>query len=105
MKGTNLGEFEELILLITVARPEDAYSVGIARSVLEITGRKVIHSVVHTSLNRLEKKGFVTSEMKEGTGLRGGRRKRVFTVTAAGMKALVTMRAQRDKLWSMISPA
>ncbi len=105
MKGTNLGEFEELVLLVVVARPEDAYSVAIARTILEVSNRKVVHSVVHASLNRLNKKGFVTSEMKEGTAERGGRSKRVYKVTAAGMRALEDVKAQRDKLWNMISPA
>jgi len=105
MKGTNLGEFEELVLLITVARPEEAYSVGIAKVMEEVARRKVVHSVVHTALNRLEKKGFLTSEMKMGGQKRGGRRKRVFRITAAGMKALEMVKAQRDNLWDMIHSA
>ncbi len=102
MKGTNLGEFEELVLLVTVARPEEAYSVGIAKVLEEVAGRKVVHSVVHASLNRLVKKGFLTSEMKPGSQKRGGRRKRVFEITSAGMKALEKVKDQRDNLWAMI---
>ncbi len=105
MKGTNLGEFEELVLLIVVARSEDAYSVAIARTIDEVSNRKVVHSVVHASLNRLNKKGFVTSEMKEGTSERGGRSKRVYMVTTAGRQALEDVKLQRDKLWDMITPA
>jgi PadR family transcriptional regulator len=105
MKGTNLGEFEELVLLITVARPDEAYSVAIARSIDEVSKRKVVHSVVHTCLNRLEKKGFVTSYMAEGSRERGGRRKRIYKVSTVGMTALETSKAQRDKLWGMISIA
>ena len=104
MKGTNLGEFEELVLLITVARPEEAYSVGIARIMEEVANRRVVHSVVHASLNRLAKKGFLTSEMKPGSQKRGGRRKRIFKITPAGMKALEMVKTQRDCLWAMIRP-
>jgi len=103
MKGANLGEFEELILLAVVARPEEAYSVGISKIINEITNRKVVHSVVHTSLNRLADKGFLNSEMKEGTPIRGGRRKRIYKITAAGRRALETVKSQRDRLWAMIA--
>ena len=105
MKGTNLGEFEELVLLIVVARPEEAYSVAIARAIDEVSNRKVVHSVVHAALSRLEKKGFVDSEMTEGTAERGGRRKRIYKVTTLGMRTLEMVKAQRDKLWGMITPA
>lgn len=104
MKGTNLGEFEELVLLIVIAKPEEAYSVAIARELDRVTERRPVHSVVHASLTRLEKKGFVNSEMGAATDARGGRRKRIFTITSAGMKALENAKSQRDILWNMITP-
>ena len=105
MKGTNLGEFEELVLLIVVARPDDAYSVAIAKEMNQITNRKIVHSVVHASLSRLERKGFVESEMGLATAERGGRRKRMFNISKSGMRALETAKTQRDQLWSMITSA
>jgi len=102
MKGTNLGEFEELVLLMVVAIPEEAYSVAIADEIKEKTGRKVAHSVVHTSLYRLEKKGFLKSEMGAATTERGGRRKRMYAITAIGMRALELSKTQRDQLWHLI---
>ena len=105
MKGTNLGEFEELVLLIVIAKPEDAYSVAIAKEINQVARRKVVHSVVHASLSRLAKKGFVKSAMGAATDERGGRRKRMYTITAAGMRALQTVKSQRDQLWDMITPA
>ncbi|MEQ9425430.1 MAG: helix-turn-helix transcriptional regulator [Cyclobacteriaceae bacterium] len=102
MKGTNLGEFEELVLLIVVAIPDDAYSVSIADTIKDKTGRKPAHSVVHTALYRMEEKGFVKSEMGEATAERGGRRKRMYKITAAGMKALEVSKAHRDTFWDMI---
>lgn len=102
MKGTNLGEFEELVLLIVVAKPDEAYSVAIAKEIDRITSRKVVHSVVHASLSRLLKKGFVDSEMGPATAERGGRRKKMFTVSKSGMLALELVKSQRDQLWGMI---
>ena len=105
MKGTNLGEFEELVLLTVVAKPEDAYSVAIAKEINRVAKRKVVHSVVHAALDRLGKKGFVKSAMGAATEARGGRRKRMYTITALGMRALQMVKSQRDQLWDMISPA
>lgn len=102
MKGTNLGEFEEVVLLTIAGLMEEAYSVAICDEIERITERKVKLSVVHAVLNRLEKKGFVKSHLGEPTKARGGRRKRFFTVTHAGKVALTKIRAQRDQLWSLI---
>ncbi|MEQ8905640.1 helix-turn-helix transcriptional regulator [Ekhidna sp.] len=102
MKGTNLGEFEELVLLLVVAKPDLAYSVGISKEMEELTNRKVVHSVVHAALSRLLKKGLVDSKMGEATSERGGRRKRMYTVSAAGMRALELAKSHRDELWGII---
>ena len=105
MKGSNLGEFEELVLLVVVALFEDPYSVSIAKEINRVTSRKIVHSVVHTVLHRLVKKGLVQSKMVEGTKKRGGRRKRIYSITASGMAALQTMKTHRDTFWNMISPS
>lgn len=102
MKGTNLGEFEEVVLLTIAALMEEAYSVAICDEIERVTGRKVKLSVVHAVLNRLEKKGFVISHLGEPTNERGGRRKRFFEVSHAGKIALTKMKEQRDQLWQMI---
>jgi len=102
MKGTNLGEFEEVVLLTIAALLEEAYSVAICEEIERVTGRKVKLSVVHAVLNRLYKKGFVKSHLGDPTSERGGRRKRFFTVTHAGKVALTKMKEQRDQLWQMI---
>ncbi len=102
MKGTNLGEFEEVVLLTIAALTDEAYSVAICDEIDRVTERKVKLGVVHAVLNRLEKKGFVRSELGEATKERGGRRKRFFIVTHAGKVALTKVKAQRDELWSLI---
>ena len=60
MKGTNLGEFEELVLLTIAALLSEAYSVAICDELEKRTGRVTKLGVVHAVLNRLEEKGFVS---------------------------------------------
>ena len=102
MKGSNLGEFEELVLLTVAALVNDAYSVGICDELSSKTGREVKLGVVHTVLNRLEEKGLVKSKLGEATSVRGGKRKRYYTITNAGKAGLIKAKEVRDQLWSMI---
>jgi PadR family transcriptional regulator PadR len=102
MKGTNLGEFEELVLLTIAALINDAYSVGICDELEKQTERAVKLGVVHAVLNRLEEKGLVKSKLGEATQARGGKRKRYYSITSAGKSALLKSREVRDQLWSMI---
>jgi PadR family transcriptional regulator PadR len=102
MKGTNLGEFEELVLLTIAALVNDAYSVGICDELEKQTARTVKLGVVHAVLNRLEEKGLVKSKLGEATQARGGKRKRYYSITSAGKSALLKSKEVRDQLWSMI---
>ena len=77
MKGSHVGEFEELVLLAVAALVADAYSVAICDELTKHTGREVKLGVVHAVLNRLEEKGLVKSKLGEATSVRGGKRKRV----------------------------
>jgi len=99
MKGTNLGEFQELVLLTIGFLHPDAYGVAIKDELKIKTGRSVTLSTVHAALVRLEKKGLVTSEFGNATQVRGGKRKKNFTITAYGLKALREMKEQREALW------
>lgn len=102
MKGTNLGEFEELILLIVGVLYPDAYGLSIRQEIIEQTGRKAAIGAVHSGLNRLEKKGYLLSKLADGTHERGGRRKRLFHITAAGKHALEKNHELRNSLWNQI---
>lgn len=102
MKGTHLGEFEELVLLIVGVLVGQAYGVTVAEEIEKQTGRSVSLSPVHSALYRLEEKGFVKSELKGSTQMRGGRRKRIYEITAAGKAALDQVRIMRNNLWDMI---
>ena len=99
MKGKNLGEFEELILLVVASLDNDAYAVTVQAEILSKAGRKVNISAVHTGLYRLEDKGFLSSEFGEATPTRGGKQKRMFQVTSAGFEALQKVKELRQILW------
>lgn len=102
MKGTNLGEFEELVLLTVAALMDEAYSVAICDQLTHSTKRSVQLGVVHAVLNRLEEKGLLKSKLGEATSERGGKRKRFYHLTGAGKAALMRAKAMRDQLWDKI---
>lgn len=104
MKRAFLGEFEEVVLLTVAILDDDAYGVTVTQEIEQKTGRAVGFSTVHTTLQRLEEKGFLASRMGGATAERGGRRKRFFSVTAAGRKALRDVKQVREELWSSLPP-
>ena len=83
-----LGVFEQLVLMGIVHLKEDAYGVTVRRNVEERTGRTVSLGAVYATLDRLEKKGYVSSYEGDPTPTRGGRAKRFFRVERAGITAL-----------------
>ncbi len=102
MKGTQLGEFEELVLLTIAFLYDEAYSVSVMEELSRRTERPVVLGVVHRTMQRLEEKGLVVSRFGESTQERGGRRKRLFMVTTSGKRALTEARRIRNELWADI---
>lgn len=102
MKGTYIGELEELILLTVGILYKEAYGVAVMDEIEKQTGRSLNISAVHAVLKRLEEKGLVTSDMSDPTNERGGRRKRIFNLTAAGRKALEQANELRNQLYNQI---
>lgn len=102
MKRYYLGELEELMLLTIAMITEAAYAVNILQELERQTRRTIDFSTVHTTLKRLEEKGFLKSEMGGATSARGGRRKRFFTITAYGVQALRESQEMRSRLWSLV---
>ncbi len=98
----HLGEFEEIVLLMTAVHHNDAYGLSITNSIKEKLNRSVTLSSVHTALYRLEEKGFLESRIGGATNERGGRSKRIFNITGLGKKALESSRQSRNMLWNMI---
>lgn len=100
MKGF-LGEFEELVLLTIVNLDKDSYGVAIKEDIEERGKRTISMGALHTTLTRLEEKGYIKSWMGDPTQVRGGRRKRFFEVTHRGKSELHKMKSLRDELWKL----
>ena len=102
MKGTHLGEFEELVLLVIAILNEDAYVLKLQLELKEQVSRSVSMGALHSTLTRLEKKGFLASVMAKGTTKRGGRRKRIYQVTIAGKETIREIKELRTNLWEQV---
>jgi PadR family transcriptional regulator, regulatory protein PadR len=102
MSKEYLGEFEELILTMVGVLQEDAYGNAIVQEIKNRVDRDVNLSAVHVTLYRLEDKGLVKSKMGGSTNARGGRRKRIFSITNAGLAMLRSMKESRMDLWKLI---
>lgn len=95
-----LGEFEQAILLAILRLEDGAYGVAIRQELKACTGRKVSHGAAYVTLDRLQAKGLLESQLGESAPQRGGRRKRYFRVTPAGIEALRASRKALMTLWS-----
>ena len=84
MKGERIGEFEELTLLAVMTLGEGAYGVLVQEVIERETGREVTLGAVYAALERMERKGLLRSGWSESTGTRGGKPRRLFSVTAEG---------------------
>ena len=102
MKKTKLGEFEELVLLTVAALQAAAYGVEIKRDLEKRLNEKLSVGAIQSALKRMEQKGFLTSEFGEATLKRGGKRKRIYTVTLHGHRILGEMKDIRAGLWNAI---
>ncbi len=99
MKGTTIGEFEELCLLSVGVLGDDAYGMTVKAEIEGRTGRKATISTIHSTLIRLEKKGLLESRLGGATEQRGGRTKRLFTLTAVGQQVIEEARNIRNAMW------
>lgn len=99
-KRSYLGEMELMVLLAVVRLGDDAYGVPISRELLHLAAREVALGSIYAALDRLEAKGLLTSVLGDPTPERGGRAKRYFRATPAGLDALRMTRSALTKLWS-----
>lgn len=102
MNRHQLGEFEEIVLLTVGILYNEAYGVAIIDEIEHRTQRKVSIGALQTVLRRLEHKGYLTSEFGEATNVRGGKRKRFFSLTPLGSRVLRETQAQRIELFKAI---
>jgi PadR family transcriptional regulator, regulatory protein PadR len=105
MKGSSLGEFEEIVLLTVAVLYDESYGVAIQEYLKNKCGKARTISTIHVVLHRLEQKGFLESRLDGVTIERGGRRKLLFRVTKSGQKALAEARNMRNELWSLVPKA
>src|SRR5712692_6489184 len=94
-----LGGFEFLVLLALIGLGDDAYGVPISEAIEESSGRDVAIGSVYVTLERLERKGLVSSRLGEPTAERGGRAKTYFRITAKGLREVRRARRTLMNLW------
>jgi DNA-binding PadR family transcriptional regulator len=83
-----LGEFEHIVILALLRLGDRAYGVTVRQEIEARARREVSIGAIYATLDRLEAKGYVKSQLGEPTPERGGRSKRFFRITAKGMSAV-----------------
>jgi len=99
-RSSYLGEFELLVMLAVIRIGDDAYGVPISLEIERQTARSVTFATVYSTLERLQAKGFVHSKLGDATAERGGRAKRYFRVTAAGLRTVREAKRGLVGLWN-----
>ena len=99
MPDIYLGEFEQIALLAILRLGEEAYAIPVRQEIEARTGRDVARGALYTALERLEAKKCVRSRMSDPLPERGGRSRRYYTVTPAGLSALRDSREAWLALW------
>ena len=104
MESPTLAEFEQMVLLAVLQVRDDAYGVTVHEELERHTDRAVARGAVYMTLDRLEKKGLLTSSLSEPTAERGGRAKRCYKVTKTALLALKASRRTLMSLWDGLDP-
>jgi PadR family transcriptional regulator, regulatory protein PadR len=104
MGKETLGEFEQLVLLACLQLKDRAYTVPIIEELERRAGRSVSHASVYVTLQRLEKKGLVHSELSDPRPERGGKPRRYFSVQPAAMPQLRSARDALLNMWQGLEP-
>ena len=97
-----LGTFELIVLLALIRLGDEAYGVSISHEIKRIAGREVALASIYVTLDRLERKGLVTSELGEPTAERGGRAKKYFRIASKGIREVRSTQKVLTKLWRRI---
>jgi PadR family transcriptional regulator PadR len=99
MARETMGEFEQLVILALLRCGGSAYGVPVVREIQERTKREASAAAVYISLKRLEKKGCTVSQMSDPSAERGGKARRVFSVTSKGKDSLLESRRAMQQMW------
>src|ERR1700694_2499633 len=98
-----IGQFEQAVLLALIHLGQDAYGRAILNEIQRRLNRDVSAGAVYATLERLEAKGLASSRLAPGTAIRGGRARRYFMPTGAGIRALNDAKSAADSLWRGLS--
>jgi DNA-binding PadR family transcriptional regulator len=104
MRESRLREFEELVLLCVLIRTPNAYGAALQETLASEAHRDVSLGAIYTALERLGRKGLVVSELGDPTPVRGGRRKRHYSLTPLGLEVVEEARRVRERLWGKATP-
>lgn len=102
MTQENLGGLQQLAMLAVLRLGDQAYGATVQRELEDTAGRSVAISTVYVTMERLERRGLVSSHLADPTPVRGGRAKRVYTLTAGGIEALESSRRELDRMWQAV---
>lgn len=105
MRGSRLGEFEELVLMAVAALDGQGYGLTVQQLLDREAGRTASLGAIHATLYRLEDKGLLESDMQGATEERGGRRKRMFRVTGLALQAMREAQEARESLLARMPDA
>lgn len=92
------GELEEMVMLAALRLGDRAYGASILRELDEQAGREVPRGSVYVVLERLESKEMIATRTGESTPERGGRARRVVSVTPYGIEVLRRSHEARRRL-------
>ncbi len=83
-----LGEFEQMVLLAILQLEAGAFGAAISGVLEARADRRVSRGALYSSLDRLERKGYLRWELEAATSARAGQPMRRFEVTPEGLSAL-----------------
>ncbi len=101
MSNASLGSLEEIVLLMVLSLDGNAYSVTLVEEYHKYSKKKISVPAMHTVLKQLETKGFVESKIGGATNERGGRSKRIYSITKSGYEMVTEANAVRQQLWKL----
>jgi PadR family transcriptional regulator, regulatory protein PadR len=97
---SRLGTGERDVLLAVLHLRGEGYAISVADEIERRTGRAPSLGSIYPTLDRLQRKGFISSKMGEATPERGGKRKRHYRIEAPGVRALKESRASDKSMWA-----
>jgi PadR family transcriptional regulator, regulatory protein PadR len=104
MGKLGMGDFERAVLLAVLHLRGQGYAVSIADEIERRARKSISLGAIYATLDRLHRKGFISSRMGEATAERGGKRKRLYRIEAAGDRALRETRRVEDRMWAGVPP-